>query len=281
MGTGNPMNPHTQNEEEIEAIVEPPVAKAEVVQAARHDDKVKGFHSVRVRVYGETSTFLAPILTMMQGDAHVPPVGSDVAVMYGPNEKPWVVGYWYATDGDAEPPDYMPGERIIGSPLSESFIKIAADGHIEIKTEGLKRVDIDHQTSSVYLTGANQSIPAGNTDKILFDTVEEDLEDLWDEANNQMVARADGLHRINATVALPTPGQNNSYSIYIYVNGSPVKRVTRQSAVNEELSLTVVTMELLDEGDVVDIRVENGSGSPKDVLGSEQTTEFDMRRSGI
>lgn len=284
MAKDNTMNPFDQNEEQTRRSVAPPMAKAKVVQARPHDPddpQQQAYHTARVRVYGESSTFLAPILTSMAGDAHVPPVGSDVAVMYGPNEKPWIIGYWYPVNEDREPPEYLPGERVIGSPLSDSYMKIAADGHVEIITEGRARVDIDHQSASVERTGSDQSIPANAITKIQFNNIEEDPEELWDQSNYQMVIRSDGLHRINASVALPTPGQNRSYSIYVYKNGSPIKRVTRQSAVNEEMSLSVLTMERLNEGDKIDIRVNNRSNSARNILGSDQTTEFDIRRAGI
>lgn len=283
MATDNPMNPHTQDDSKVQRSVAPPVAKARVVQAARHDrdGETKGYHTVRVRVYGETSTFLAPVLTMGAGDAHIPPVGSNVAVMYGPNEKPWVVGYWYATNEDREPPEYLPGERVIGTPLNESYMKIAADGHIEIRTEGNRRVDIDHQSASVFLDN-NYSLPSGSTyNKIPFDTIEDDPEELFNASNNSIDVLADGLHRLSASAELPTPGQNNQYSIAVFVNGVERKRVSNQSAVKEPLSLQVQTQIRLDAGDVVDIRMSNDSGTSRTVLGSPVTTEFNVRRAGI
>lgn len=278
------MNPHTEAETNTQRSVAPPVAKAKVVQAASHDrddPDAKGYHTARVRVYGESSTQVAPILTSMAGDAHVPPVGSDVAVIYGPNEKPWIIGFWYAVNEDREPPNYQPGERVIGHPDTESSIRIRKDGHIRIITEGNSAVDIDHQTASVNMSGSNQTIESNTTEKIEFDTVEDDPEDLWDSSNYQMVVNSDGLHRITTSMAFPNPGQNNTYICHIYVNGSPEKRVAKQSAVNEELSIQVTTLERLESGDSVDVRVENGNGNDVDVLGSKQTTDFTIRRAGI
>jgi len=112
--------------------------------------------------------------------------------------------------------------------------------------------------------------------------VEEDLEDIWNLDNDyKMTARADGLHRLTASVALPSPGQNNIYEIRIFVNNVEEKRVTRQSAVNEEMSLQVTTMERLETGDKVDIRVTNNSGASREILADDITTEFDFRRAGI
>lgn len=285
MTKDNPMNPHKQTDEQVRHAVQPPVAKAEVVQARPHDrddPNQKGYHTARIRVYGEESTQLAPVLTSMVGDAYVPTVNSDVAVMYGPNEKPWIVGSWYPVDEDREPPNYQPGERIIGHPDTGSYFKIAKDGHLEIITEGRQRVDVDHQTSSVNLNDSNQTIASGDTDIIEFDTVEEDAEKLWNQNGNfKMTARADGLHRLIASATLPNPGQNNVYSISIYVNDIEEKRISRQSAINEEMSLQVSTMERLEEGDEVDIRVTNESNASRVVLADDSTTEFDFRRAGI
>lgn len=285
MAKDNPMNPHKQTDEQVRRVVQPPVAKAKVVQARPHDrddEDQKAYHTARVRVYGEQSTQLAPVIVSLPGDAYVPTVGSDVAVMYGPNEKPWIIGSWYAVNEDREPPSYQPGDRIIGHPDTESYFKIGKDGHIEVRTEGNQRIDLDHQSASVSLTGANQSIGAGNTDVIEFDTVEDDPESLWDANGDfKMTAAAGGLHRITTSVAIPNPGQNNDYTIAIYVNGTEQKRVSQQSAVNDELSLQATTMERLEAGDLVDIRVTNGSGSARDVLADDATTEFDFRRAGI
>lgn len=138
MAKDNPMNPHKQTDEQVRRVVQPPVAKAKVVQARPHDrddEDQKAYHTARVRVYGEQSTQVAPVLVSLIGDAYVPPVGSDVAVMYGPNEKPWIVGSWYAVNEDVEPPNYQPGERVIGHPRSDSSIKFDANGDIILDPE--------------------------------------------------------------------------------------------------------------------------------------------------
>jgi len=136
MGTDNPMNPYTNDEEETRRAVAPPIAKAKVVEVYPTDEESGdlGYHTVRVRVYGEDSTFQAPVLTPMFGDANLPPVDTDVAVAYGPNEKPWVVGAWYRANGDG-PPDHQAGERIIGHPLTGSSIKFDANGDIVLDAE--------------------------------------------------------------------------------------------------------------------------------------------------
>jgi hypothetical protein len=280
MAKHNPSNPFSNNEEQTRRSVAPPIAKAKVVNAYGTDDTDSGYHTVRVRVYGENSAFQAPVLTSMRGSAELPPVGSDVAVAYGPNEKPWVIGYWYPGDGE-EPPDHKPGERVIGNALNDSYIKMSADGSIDIVTEGNKEVNIDHQSASIFLDN-DYVVPDDDTYyKVPYDTIEDDPEDLYDEANNTIVTLASGLHRLSASVEIPSAGQNNQYSLAIFVNGTERKRVSRQSSTNEALSVQVQTQIRLENNSTVDVRIKNGSNSNRTVLGSPVTTEFNVRRAGI
>lgn len=283
MAQENPSNPNTQDPNHTSKDVQMPIAKARVLDAHGMPNE-NGFHSIRIRVYADNAPYIAPVLSPMPGSVWVPPEGSDVAVLFDQSDKPWVIGSWYALDrvedGTVDLPDYEPGDIRLGNP-SGSHVTVKNDGVIKVATDSTKRVDIDHHSASVSLEGENQTIASGNTDIIEFDTVEENPEGIWDQSTYQMVAKANGLHRFTASVALPNPGQNNDYTISIYVNGTEQKRITRQSAVNEELGIQVATMERLDIGDAIDIRVTNGSGQSRDILANDATTEFDFRRAGI
>lgn len=242
-------------------------------------DVLPDLHAVRVNPRGDNAPFVAPVHTPMYGMHMLPREGERVTVLYITENTPIVLGGIYLLDGQ-EPPQADVGDAVFGNGTG-SEVTVHDDGHISIITEGNERIDIDHQSASVSLEGADQTIGSGDTDIIEFDTVEEDPENLWDQPNYQMVAKADGLHRLTASIAIPSPGQNNQYEIRIFVNSTEEKRVSRQSSTNEEMSLQVTTMERLETGDAVDIRVTNGSGSSSDVLADDVTTEFDFRRSGI
>jgi hypothetical protein len=132
-----------------EGMSRSPMQKAKVIGVDDHPDE-RGFHTVKIRVYGspEEQTFRAPVIVPHKGDVTVPERGDDVLVMFGPNDKPWVVGYWYAIDraqdngSGVEVPDYEEGDRIIGNG-SGSHIVIESDGDIRINTNSDGDVYID------------------------------------------------------------------------------------------------------------------------------------------
>jgi len=282
MARDNPSNPFTQDPNHTSKDVQMPISKARVVSAKGHPEQ-NGFHSVRIRVYGDESTYLAPVLMPIPGCVWVPDEGTDVAVMFNQADKPWVIGSWYALDrvedGNVDLPDYEPGDLRLGNNTGSS-VTVYQDGHIGIITDGHERVDIDNQSAAVYLSEDYDAPPNGYT-KIPFDAVEEDREDLFRPATNDIEIRADGLHRITTSAEVPTPGQNNTYSLGIFVNGTIEKRISRQSATNERMSIQVTTEQRLETDDIVDVRFRNESGQTRTILGSQVTTDLSIRRAGI
>lgn len=286
MTTKNPGNPFSRAEEEVQRDIPTPVQKAKVVSVEDHPDE-SGFHTVRVRVYGEPDQqyFRAPVVVPHKGDVTVPERGDDVLVMFGPNDKPWVIGFWYALDraqddlDTIEVPDYEEGDRIVGNGTG-SYLKVGADGSIQIRTEGRQPVDIDHQSASVFMS--SEYVIAGDDvyDVLPFDNPDDDPEDLHD-GTDSIVVRSDGQHDIDLSVEVVSPGQNNSYHLAIFKNGSEWKRTSRQTAVNEPMSLSVSTQKKLDEGDVLDARLKQDSGADKTVTSDHVTTEWNIARQGI
>jgi len=283
MARNNPSNPYTRDPAHTAKDVPLPVQKAKVMAAGDHPED-DAFHTVKIRVYGDQAPYIAPVLTPVIGSVWIPKEGQDVAVIFGDSNKPWVIGAWYpldrVEDGEIDLPDYEEGDVRLGNE-SGSGVTVHNDGHISIMTDGTERVDIDHQSASIFLN-TNYSLPGDNSYyKIPFNMIEDDKEQLFNASNNSIVTKADGLHRISASMEVPTPGQNNEYSIAVFVNGTERKRVSNQSAVNEPLSIQVQTQIRLDPEDEIDIRAKNNSGTNRTVLGSPVTTEFNVRRAGI
>jgi hypothetical protein len=131
MARQNPSNPYSQDPEHTAKDVSMPLQKARVLDAKGMPDG-NGFHTVRIKVYGDESPYMAPVLTPMVGSVWVPQAGEDVAVMFGAGDKPWVIGSWYPVDrvddGTIDLPDYEPGQIRIGN--DEGYIGVAADGTI-------------------------------------------------------------------------------------------------------------------------------------------------------
>lgn len=286
MPKNNPMNPHSQDEQAIQRHAPLAVMRATVTDAfPKQDDESGPYHRVTVRVYGDPSPHEATVLAPSRGDVNVPTVGDDVAVAFGPNEKPFIIGYWYPAnkvqDGRVDLPDYEPGERIIGTPHNTSFISISKDGTITIKTEDDAPVNIDHNSFVAYM-GSDQSVAGdGNYYILEYDTEEDDPEGLFDPSTYTFTVKHAGRYEVGATAEIAAAGQNVLYQIAVFVNGSQEKRKSRQSAVNEPISLDVELSKNLSEGDEVDVRLAQNSGPAKTVQGSSITTDFSAERQGI
>lgn len=134
MARDNPSNPFTQDPGHTQQDVPMPVQKAKVMAAPDHPDE-DGFHTVRIRVYGDQATYMAPVLTPMFGSVWVPKKGQDVAVIFGSSDKPWVIGAWYpldrVEDGEVDLPDYQPGDMRVGNE-SGAHVTVHDDGSVEI-----------------------------------------------------------------------------------------------------------------------------------------------------
>lgn len=141
----NPKNPFSTDEDEIKRSVPMPVSKAKVEAAYSHPDE-NGFHVVKVRVYGEDAPHDAPVIPPSIGSAWIPRENTDVAVMFGQSDKPWVIGPWYAGDrveeGEIDIPDYEPGELVLGNHTG-AHIRIDNDGNVHINSSDSGDVYID------------------------------------------------------------------------------------------------------------------------------------------
>lgn len=281
----NPSNPFSRDEVETQRDMPTPVQKAKVVSVEDHPDE-SGFHTVRIRVYGEPDSqyFRAPVVAPHKGDVTVPERGDDVLVMFGPNDKPWVIGFWYALDraqddlDTIDVPEYDEGDRIIGNG-SGSYIAIRDDGSIEIRTTERQPVNLDHQSASIFMSSDYNVAGDDVYDTLPFDSPDDDPEDLHD-GTDSLVIRDDGQHDIDISIEVASAGQNNLYQLAVFKNGSEWKRASKQSSVNEPLSLSVSTQKKLDEGDVLDARLRQDSGSTKTVSSDTATTEFNISRRG-
>lgn len=144
MAKNNPSNPYTSDASHTQREVQMPIQKARVVSAKSKDER--GFHTVRITVYGDNAPYDAPVLTPIIGSTWVPKEGSDVAVVFGADDKPWVVGSWYAADrvedGNVDLPSYNPGDLRLGNE-SGAHVTVEADGDVRIESNSDGDVYID------------------------------------------------------------------------------------------------------------------------------------------
>jgi hypothetical protein len=285
MGRKNTSNPHDADPDVFHKETNMSVQKARVMAVNGMPDD-NGFHTVRIEVYGDDAPYTAPVITPMYGCVWVPEAGTDVAVIFSEADKPWVIGSWYAVDrvdeNDIDIPDYEPGDIRIGN-RSGSHVTVKKNGSIQVRTAEQQIVNIDHQSGTAYM-GSDYTLPGDDLYyKLPFDTRDQndDPEALFDATEKSYTVRDAGIHRIETTAEVASAGQNNSYQISVFKNDTEFKRRSRQSSVNEPLSLSVDTQRYFEEGDEIDIRMKQNSGSDKIVASERVTTEFSIARKGI
>jgi hypothetical protein len=272
------------DKEEVRRATPLPIQKAKVIRTPSHPTE-NGYHQVYVKLYYDDSRQRAIVTMGKQGDVSIPEEGEDVFVLFGAADKPVVIDSFYPVDDEfgnknENVPDYEPGDRIIGN-SSGSHLAIRNDGTIEIVTDENQAVNIDRQSAIAHIT-TTQSIPGDDNYYVVeFDTEEDDKEDLFDPSTHDMTLKHGGAYDVDASVTFQTPGQNNRYTIAIYVNGQQEKRRSLQSSVNAEISPTISMERRLDAGDVVDIRIRHDGGGSRDLEGSKEASEFAIKRNGI
>lgn len=280
---GNPSNPFTQDPQHTKRDLPMPIQKAKVMAAGDHPDD-NPFHTVRIRVYGDQATYMAPVITPMFGSIWVPKAGEDVAVMFGNNDKPFVIGVWYPVDlvdsGEVDLPDYEAGDIRLGNETG-SHVTVHNDGHIEIVTGGHEVINIDHHAGSVY-QGSNYTVTTtDNYEKVPFDTIKTDPEGMFDASTNSFNVQHDGEYGVWGQIDIDTAVDKTNYTLSIFVNDSLVKRKQQQGAKDAPLSIDVRAYEEFEKGDAIDIRFKTGSTSDTILEGSDIGTEFRIERTGI
>lgn len=241
-------------------------------------DTLPNNHAVRVNPRGDNGPFVAPVLTPTYGMHTLPDEGERVTVLYIAENVPIVLGAVYLADGEA-PPDVVDGDIVFGNGTG-SGVRIRKDGSIIIETIGNKPVGIDVQTATIGLETPQTISNSMAWNKVEWDNIEDDNDNLVNIENHSITARYGGLYQVNSSVEFPNPGQNNRYDIGIFINDDLVKRNSQQSAVNIGNSLSVQTDILLNDGDVIDIRVRHDGDGGRDLNGSPVTDEFSINRTG-
>lgn len=143
MGKSNPLNPHSRDEGETKRDVPMPFSKGVVESVDGSVDS--GFHTATVRIYNEGGTQIMPVLPISIGSAWVPKPGTNVVVIFGSGDKPYVVGPWYSIEQMEDRnalPEYEPGEMVIGNGSGGS-IRIDNDGNIFLNSSDDGDVYID------------------------------------------------------------------------------------------------------------------------------------------
>jgi len=78
-------------------------------------------------------SMVAPVAATQAGDIYIPQEGDRVLVGYRSSGQPIVLGTHY--DGEYTLPAYKPGERRIGHPASNAFIRLKQNGEVRIESD--------------------------------------------------------------------------------------------------------------------------------------------------
>lgn len=103
-----------------------------VTNAREHKQGDNISHHVEVQSNFFEESMVAPVTATQVGDIYIPQEGDRVIVGHRSSGQPIVLGTHY---GDGYPlPDYKPGERRIGHPASNAFIRLKQNGEVRIES---------------------------------------------------------------------------------------------------------------------------------------------------
>lgn len=275
----NPSNPFSRDPNQTKKDVPMPFKKAKVIDVKGRDEN--GFHVARVRVYGDRAPYDAPVLSPMEGCVWVPEKDSDVIVLFTDEDKPVVIGQWYAVDrveeGDVDLPPYEPGDIRLGNSTG-SHVTVENDGSIEIQTTGYEPVDIDVHASAAYLSSP-QLIQADTFTKVEVDATDFDRTELFDATQNALVIKEDGVYDMRGKVRIEDPGQSNIVTVQVRRNGGSVlSQNTDHTTINVPIGIETTGYRELEAGDVIELYVENAN---KDATVEPDFTELSVARQGV
>lgn len=88
-------------------------------------------HHVKVSHDMFNQEVVAEVLTTQYGDVSIPEKGDRVLVAYRADGRPLVIGSHYPRSKVV--PEFQPGERRIGHPASDSFIRLLSGGSVRVE----------------------------------------------------------------------------------------------------------------------------------------------------
>jgi len=91
-----------------------------------------------------------------KGDVTIPDEGDDILVGARPDERLVMLGSRYTLEDSI--PEYKPGERRIGHPITDSHIELQTDGTVHIENDTGTTVELQPDGSVVIDSGTNTPI---------------------------------------------------------------------------------------------------------------------------
>ena len=145
-------------------------------------------------------------------------------------------------------------------------------------TSVLAVAELGNFGASIYdSSGTSQTITTATTTTVTFDTERrDDRGDVANLANNRVDIPLDGWYSIVGGVRWGTIG-SGAASVRFYKNGSLLKMIQLPAAAATGAYMTLTATEYLADGDYIDLRVNQSSGSDASVLtGSSYESYLDI-----
>lgn len=154
-----PRNPYTDTTEaKKQAVEDASIFNGKVISSPPHNDETTNRHHVVVRPQYTNTNVTCDYPVTAIGDVNPPTEGSWVTVARRGGGNGTIIGTLYA--GDATPPQYVQGERIISHEVSDSTVEFRPDGSLVVSHEDGMQLRLSAD-GNVYLGGGDGEISLG------------------------------------------------------------------------------------------------------------------------
>jgi len=113
-------------------------------------------HSIEVSPDYTNESYPVEVAVAQKGDVAIPAEGDDVLIGARPDERPVMLASRYTLEDTI--PEYEPGERRIGHPLTDSHVELQADGTIHIENDAGTTIALQSNGDVVIDGGTNQPV---------------------------------------------------------------------------------------------------------------------------
>lgn len=150
----NPQNEQVSSPIDTSSVIG--LEGATVIDTESHSEGDNIGHEVKIKPDTIDSTLTADVAVGLLGDVTIPEVGNRVIIGYRVSSSPIVLGTRYR---DSETiPDFEPGERIIGHPASDNYIRLQNNGTIHVESGGGATVELQTDGDVVVNDGSTKPV---------------------------------------------------------------------------------------------------------------------------
>lgn len=151
------MNPHEDDERDSWRY--PDIERIEGGVVTTVNEHVQGdniAHEVWVRPDSYDGDLPTEIIVTAKGDTSIPMEGQRVLVGHRTDARPIVLGQRYE-EGDDVPP-FKEGERRVGHPASDSYVRLLADGSMVVNGHNGNKIELKADGTVVINEGTTQPV---------------------------------------------------------------------------------------------------------------------------